>query len=156
MQKTNAFALAALIAAAFTALVSVSRADFMGSWYINGNQTQAWTSTSGGDGKGLRTVTGQLCAGYSTPGTLNQDAGTITVTNPTWETIIGQYAYGTYHMSDSISILRPNPRNPLICGCLRQSYPTLCLISVVMIVSNLTKPLPPCRRRSLSENGSCL
>ncbi|MCX6872612.1 MAG: Ig-like domain-containing protein [Verrucomicrobia bacterium] len=106
MKKIDAFALAALIVAAFTALTGVSRADFMGSWYINGNQTQTWTSTSGGDGKGLRTVTGQLCPGYSTPGTLNQDAGTITVANPTWETIIGQYANGTYNMSGTASLVQ--------------------------------------------------
>ena len=106
MNRTNACSFVALIAAAFSALSGVSRADFMGSWYINGNQTQTWTSTSGGDGKGLRTVTVQLCPGYSTPGTLNQEAGIITVANPTWETIIGQYANGTYHMSGSASLVQ--------------------------------------------------
>ena len=96
--------LPALAALCLLATPGVSRADSIGYWTVTG--TQPWTTTSGGTGDGLRTVTGQLLVGYSgTDGTLNQDAGTITLNDPTYETIIGQVANGTYNMSGTASFL---------------------------------------------------
>ena len=82
--------------------VDIDSVDY---WTVTGTQT--WTSTSGGFGNGLRMVTGYLCIGYGVgnPGTLNQSAGTITVADPIYNTIIGQVADGTYNMSGAASFV---------------------------------------------------
>ena len=82
------------------ALPGVSRADTVGGWNVAGTET--WTSTSGGTGDGLRTVTGQMKVGDAQLGILNQTGGTINTVNVSWGTIIGQgggASGSTYNMS---------------------------------------------------------
>ena len=93
--------LAAALTLGLFALPGVSRADSIANWYINGNLTETWTSTSGG-GNGLRTVTSDFQVGSITPGTLNQTGGTITMN---CNAIIGQVTDGTYSMSGNASLI---------------------------------------------------
>ncbi|MCX6872809.1 MAG: hypothetical protein NTW21_03230 [Verrucomicrobia bacterium] len=96
--------LLAFAALCLFALPGVSRADSVGGMTVIG--TEAWTSTSGGTGDGLRTVTGQMTVGWggSGPGTLNQTAGTIDTSGASWGTIIAQgggASGSTWNMSGS-------------------------------------------------------
>ena len=93
--------LAAALTLGLFALPGVSRADTVPTWTITSDTT--WTSTSGGTGDGLLTVTDWGHIGYGA--VLNQTGGKIDLSNSQYGIIIGQTQPATYNMSGNAILL---------------------------------------------------
>ena len=113
-KKMACLSVVALSAVCLLALPGVGRADTVADWYPSGG-TVTWTSTSGGTGDGLRTVTDDMAVARlwsGGDGTLNQTGGTITINEASGnEVIIGQVANGIWNMSGTASMITTGGTN---------------------------------------------